>query len=384
MRVLKAILRAVFVAAILFVVPATAAAFPADYDGDGKHDLVVWRIESSGVGAFFLYGSDPAYFPQNASGLCPACFQKVSGQCKFDNWGLPGDYAISGDYDGDGKADPTVFRPSIGRWWIAFSSNCEQSVYVDFGLSNDIPDEGDFDQDNRSDLAFLRTTNTPGNPFAKVAKFHHRSSIHPNYAVHITNNLVAYPPNYTPQPDDFAISGQWHLSSVSPPTLHPAAKLETPTFAFPRVGTAHYFSTWNGVYVPGHSITFSGYGDVLENDFSHIIPVFGNVGGSLEADAITYNTQGGAFRVRFTDLSAIDYDVNWGRSYDIPMVADVDGDGVGELTVWRNSWADPSWVGAWFIYEPTSGSCPSHLIQGGSSPLWCYRHWGLPGDTPLK
>jgi hypothetical protein len=32
-------------------------------------------------------------------------------------WGEAGDVPIVGAYDGDGRMDPTVFRPSTGVWY---------------------------------------------------------------------------------------------------------------------------------------------------------------------------------------------------------------------------------------------------------------------------
>jgi hypothetical protein len=32
------------------------------------------------------------------------------------SWRVSGDVPLAADYDGDGKADPTVFRPSTGVW----------------------------------------------------------------------------------------------------------------------------------------------------------------------------------------------------------------------------------------------------------------------------
>jgi hypothetical protein len=59
-----------------------------------------------------------------------------------------------GDFDGDRKADITVFRPSSGTWYILQSStNYKASVAYAWGVSTDLPVPGDYDGDGRIDPA---------------------------------------------------------------------------------------------------------------------------------------------------------------------------------------------------------------------------------------
>lgn len=73
-------------------------------------------------------------------------------------FGANGDRPVSGDFDGDQRADVAIFRPSVGEWWINRSST-GQTVAAQFGSSTDKPTPGDFDKDGKTDIAFWRPSN---------------------------------------------------------------------------------------------------------------------------------------------------------------------------------------------------------------------------------
>src|SRR5438477_5240193 len=61
------------------------------------------------------------------------------------------------DYDGDGKADFTVFRPSTNTWYINKSGGGFSGT--NFGLvGEDFFTPGDFDGDGKGDIAVWRQT----------------------------------------------------------------------------------------------------------------------------------------------------------------------------------------------------------------------------------
>ena len=66
---------------------------------------------------------------------------------------------VAPDFDGDGRADLTVYRPSSGLWFIKSSGSgydgAAAAVYQ-WGLPGDVPLANDYDGDGRSDLAVWR------------------------------------------------------------------------------------------------------------------------------------------------------------------------------------------------------------------------------------
>ncbi len=119
---------------------------PADYDGDSRADIAVWRPEGNG-------DPDRSYY---------YILQSSDSSFRAVQFGQAGDRPVAGDWDGDGKDDVGVYRDG--------STPAEQSYFyhrpsgdpgIDFrgfawGSGEDRPVVGDWDGDGRDDPAVFR------------------------------------------------------------------------------------------------------------------------------------------------------------------------------------------------------------------------------------
>ena len=109
-----------------------------DFDGDGKSDITIWRHFASGgypAGMWWVINSH-------------------DWSATVTQLGQEGDIPVPCDYDGDGKSDYAVFRPSNGTWYIINSSAHTGPSWNTWGLQGDIPVPGDYDGDGICDVVF--------------------------------------------------------------------------------------------------------------------------------------------------------------------------------------------------------------------------------------
>jgi uncharacterized delta-60 repeat protein len=215
------------------------------------------------------------------------------------------------DFDGDGKADVSVYRPSTNTWYRILSGNSSVSQN-NFGIANDIPVPADFDGDGKTDLAIFRPS---------TGTFWYQSSIN--------NAQIATQWGQSgdiPRPSDFDGDGKADFIIYRPNE-----------FQWYRLGSTGQVSN-------------KSFGLPFDK------PVIGDFDGDGKSDVAIFRPSSGDWWYQ----SSVDNSqraTHFGASTDVPSPADFDGDGKTDFAVFRPS------TGVWYILNSSTGSAT--IVQFG-------------------
>lgn len=247
----------------------------ADFDGDGKTDLSVFRPSEGNW-----------YLNRSTSGFTVI------------NWGLSTDLLAPGDFDGDGKTDTAIFRPSTGTWWILRSSDSGFSSTA-FGSTGDVPVVGDYDGDNKADIAVFR-------PSTNVW-----------YVLKSTGGTII---TAFGAAGDLAVPGDYDGDSKTDIAIYRAGQW------------------WIARSTGGVTATNFGVGT------DHAVPA--DYDGDSKDDIAVFRPSSGIWYILRSTNGSVDF-IPFGLSTDIPVPGDFDGDGKDDQAVYRN--------GVWYLNRSTSG-----------------------------
>jgi hypothetical protein len=235
-------------------------------------------------------------------------------------FGTNGDLITPGDYDGDRITDIAVFRPSIGYWYIQNSKDSSFRAFQ-FGQSGDIPTPGDYDGDGRTDMAVFRPST---------------GTFYVNYST-----------------DDSFHYQQWGLSDDRPLMGDYDGDNKTDFAVFrPSIGTFYILQSSNS------QLNAQQFGQNLDK------PIAGDFDGDGKTEVAVFRPgNGGWFYFRSSDGAF--RGIGWGAPSDIPTAADYDGDGMWDVAVYRPS------TNAFYIYQSSTNT-----LRG--------EYFGTTNDVPVE
>ncbi len=272
----------------------------------GARTLSIVQSVSSGRAVFDFDGdgrSDISVFRPSEG----TWYQLLSSNNAFrtNQFGISVDRLVPGDYDGDGKADIAVWRAETGTWHILQSAG-NSYLARGFGVSGDIPLAGDYDGDGKADLTVFRPAEG---------------------SWHIMQSLTG-----TMRSQQFGSLGDKPLAGD-----------------FDGDGKADLavFRPLSGSWYVLRSADNSFYGQQFGTGADK--PVAGDYDGDGKADVAVFRTAESAWYIWQSSNSSLRAQV-FGTTGDLPVTGDFDGDGKIDLAVYRPS------SGIWYIQRSSDGT----------------------------
>jgi len=236
-------------------------------------------------------------------------------------WGISTDKLVPADYDGDGKTDYAVWRPSEGNFYIINSSN--GSIRIEnFGLSNDIPTVGDWDGDGKADLSVYRDSAIGNQSF-----FFFRGSLN-----NPSGNITYIPWGFA---GDQPVSGDFDGDGKQDSAVYRASD-----------------QIWYILRSSDSQLTTTFFGLATDKRVPADYDGDGKTDAAVFRDGVWYILQSSNSQIRY---------VYFGLTSDILVPADYDGDGKADPAVYRS--------GTWYLLQSSSGT----LIA----------QFGLTDDKPI-